>query len=69
MSDQPIVGTLDERFVTGEQPHRRRRRRSIKDPELRALRAFADALNLMPRQAQKAAIAWLASKYLGIRIG
>lgn len=25
MSDRPIVGTLDERLVTGEQPHRRGR--------------------------------------------
>lgn len=65
MSDEPIVGTLDERLVTDEQPYRRPRRHYIKDPEIRALAAFTAALDAMSPASRTAAIRWLADRYIG----
>ncbi len=38
------------------------------EAEFEALGAFVRALDTMPAPARKAAIAWLADRYLGVRI-
>lgn len=66
-SDKDFAEVVAKSKAGSEFLQRQRRVRRLKDPEIEALRKFTAAVEVMNESSRRAAILWLADRYLGVK--